>query len=247
MKRLCCLALSLLLLWGCTAAPDRTTAPETTIPETTVPETTVPETTVPAPTAAPRLKAGYYLLPLEEYDPVVMYLELKEDGTGLLSAMGSTVSLTWGPVGVNAEGLTGAPTAEGMRFPTNAEPAYDFVYSETLPEEYQLPQVQPGLYAVSSVGLDGNVSFYGVIDPENGYLDLLPDGTGSLNFGEETYSLTWESGMLELESGAVLSCFYTDLEISGEAPMVTVYNFGAESDINADSIIFRLIEAYEGE
>ena len=88
MKRLLCALLAALLLCGCTAAPAGTTEP-----------------------AGPVLKAGFYLPTAEELEGTLLYIQLREDGTGCTSVMGMTKELTWTPAGAEFGDMTITPPA----------------------------------------------------------------------------------------------------------------------------------------
>ena len=77
MKRLLCVALAILLLCGCTAAPAQTTIPA----------------------EEPVLKAGFYICDEATGRETLVHFCFQEDGTGYLSMLGNKADLTWTPDG----------------------------------------------------------------------------------------------------------------------------------------------------
>lgn len=231
MKKLMAILLLLLLLAGCTGQrPVETTAPPT-------------ETTLPEPTLAYPLRGGFY--PREQAGSgadLYSYLSLNADGTGELSISGSSWDIAWTE---NQILFYGEPlpvtTGEDTVTVTLAGEDHIFRYQgEIMPEGY-FYRVPAGLFVVSSVGVDGDVSFYNTLDPENGYLQVNEDGTGYLDCqyiqGEITideYGIHW--GDLSIP------CIYYDAEESpdGEAMLMMVLT----GDVYI-SVIFRLMPAGE--
>ena len=77
MKRLLCVALAILLLCGCTAAPAQTTISA----------------------EEPVLKAGFYIYDGDMGRETLVHFCFQEDGTGYLSMLGNKADLTWTPDG----------------------------------------------------------------------------------------------------------------------------------------------------
>ena len=86
--------------------------------------------------AAPGLRAGYYVLPLEESDGMPLYFCLEPDGAGYLHAMGQDVPVTWTKDGLEGDFSDGIPTADGLEFPAG-EDTLLLTWSRKLPREYQ--------------------------------------------------------------------------------------------------------------
>ncbi len=223
MKRSLCLLLALVLLCGCSAAPAGTTTPETTVPATTT---------------GPVLKAGYYVPVNEEYAAMLFYIQLLEDGTGTISMMGMVHTLTWSPEGAVCGEMTVFPSADGLVLEDSV--ALDFTYTgDSLPEGFLPDPPGPGVYAVSSVSQDGDLSFYGTLSRSSGYLELKADGTGLLVFDDAEYPFTMDGATAVFDGWQLVLFDLSEADPEGE-PMVMVYVM--DGPIQADSIAFRLLE-----
>ena len=217
MKRLLCVALAILLLCGCTAAPAQTTIPA----------------------EEPVLKAGFYICDEATGRETLVHFCFQEDGTGYLSMLGTKADLTWTPEGT-IQGLlpesvqvTAADDGilwDGVRFRCTGD---------SLPQGYLPDPPAPGVYAVSSVGLDGDVDFYGTLSRENGYLEIREDGTGVLVFDDTEHPFTLDGAGARFDGWSVMLLDMSDRDPEG-APMVMVYIM--DGSINADSIAFRKLE-----
>ena len=109
----------------------------------------------------------------------------------------------------------------------------------TDPGEPELKPLAAGYYIVSSVGSGGGVSFFGTMDPNNGYLLLKEDGTGSMLFDGTEAELTWdeESALWnEREITGMILCYY-DSELGQEECMLALYFMD-----DYTSVIFRPAE-----
>ena len=113
----------------------------------------------------------------------------------------------------------------------------DFI--DSLPEGYIPDPPAPGVYAVSSMGLDGDVEFYGSLSRDNGYLELLEDGTGVLVFDGTEYPFTLEGTTAHFDGWSLVLLDMSGQDTGGE-PMVMVYVMAGP--IEADSIAFRKME-----
>ena len=217
MKRMLCVALALLLLCGCTAAPAQTTVPA----------------------EEPVLKAGFYIYDGDMGSETLVHFYFQEDGTGYLSMLGNKAELTWTPDGTIL-GLIGEPvqvsaTDDGILWDGEKFRAT----GDSLPQGYLPDPPAPGIYGVSSVGRDGDVAFYGGITKENGYLEICEDGTGKLVFDGAEHPFTLDGAMARFDGWSVMLLDMSDRDPDG-APMVMVYIMGGS--INADSIAFRKLE-----
>ncbi len=234
MKRLLCGLLAALMLCGCAAFPVGTTVPVTTIPATTG----VPETTVPA-TTGPVLNAGFYVPVNPDLAAMLFYIQLLEDGSGLFCSMGAPHVAVWTPEGGSCAGMPIVPTADGLIL-DEGEYAFNFNYTgEALPDDYLPTPPAPGVYAVSSMAVDGDVDFYGRLSRDNGYFELKEDGTGVLVFNDTEYPFTMEGATAHFDGWRLTLLDMSDQDTGGE-PMVMVYVM--DGPIRADSIAFRKME-----
>lgn len=218
MKRLLCMALAALMLCGCTAAPA--------------------QTTIPATTASPQLRPGFYVPVNEEYASMLMYIQLVEDGSGMISVMGMPRVLTWEADGAVFGEMELCPTADGLVAVDTVE--LDFTYTgDALPADFLPDPPAPGIYAVSSIGYRGDTEFYGSLSRDNGYLELLEDGTGTLVFRGGTYPFALE-GITAKFDGWVMNLLDMSGQDTGGSAMLVGYTY--DGVIEAESIAFRLLE-----
>ena len=108
----------------------------------------------------------------------------------------------------------------------------------TVPEiiEPAMPTVtglEPGYYLISSVGKDGNISFYGNMHPDNGWLILNGDGTGTFFFEGVEGELTWEEDTIYWQGKTLmgLTARYYDSELDREDVMVMLYFMDPEVSV----------------
>ena len=212
MKRLLCALVAVFLLCGCAAVPAGTTEP-----------------------AGPVLKAGFYLPAAEELSGTLLYIQLRENGTGCMSVLGMTGELTWTPAGAEFGEMTITPTSGGLLADYEA---FEFI-GESLPEGYLPDPPAPGVWVASSVGQDGNVSFYGAPSKENGWFELREDGTGVLVYEDAEYPFTMEGTIARFDGWSVMLMDAGEGLPEGETMAVI---FITEGPIQADSIAFRKLE-----
>ncbi len=86
--------------------------------------------------AAPGLREGYYVLPLEEPEGMPIYFCLESGGTGYLHAMGQDLPVTWTKDGLDGDFSDGVPTAYGLVFPAG-DGTLVMTWRRSLPQEYQ--------------------------------------------------------------------------------------------------------------
>lgn len=255
-----------LLLTGCTngsTAPDSgvttgTTTPLTTIPPTTVPPTTVPPTTV-APTTLPPetepppvLQSGYYILSRMSYSGITLsgesldymryYIYIEDDHTGIMSAMGIEQSFEWNETQLISDGVPIDIIIDGntLTLTDVDDVEISFLYyGSTLPESFTIPALPAGLYVVSSIGENGDVSFFSSLDPANGYLRLEADCTGILYYNGSEVQITCDANYIYAGETSYAYIYYSpDMTPDGEA-MLMFY------DIQGDTfttVILRLAE-----
>lgn len=109
----------------------------------------------------------------------------------------------------------------------------------TDPGEPEPKPLSAGYYIVSSVGSGGNVSFFSSMDPNNGYLLLREDGTGTMLFDGTEADLTWDEASAlwnDREITGMILCYY-DSELDREDRMLVLYFMD-----DYTSVIFRPAE-----
>lgn len=92
----------------------------------------------------------------------------------------------------------------------------------------ELPPVSgltPGYYLISSVGKDGDITFYGTPDPENGFLLLNADGTGTFSFEGVEGALTWEEDAVHWQGQTLMAAamHYYDDALGRDETIVALY------------------------
>lgn len=196
--------------------------------------------TLPEEYTQPVLRPGFYIPEDEEYTSLLLYAELRADGTGEFSIMGQAEPIEWTPTGFFFGDLIVTATEDG--FSTFDTVPMEFTYiGDALPEDYLPDPPAPGVYCVSSVGYNGNTSFYGSYSKDNGYLELLEDGTGTLVFDDESYPFLMV-GMEAAFDGWSLVLMDLGDDGSGDPPLLMGYTTTYDCPIEADSIAFRLLE-----
>lgn len=137
----------------------------------------------------------------------------------------------------SAEAPTQVPTeAPTEEVPQTTAPKEE----EPVSSEPTVSPLQPGYYLISSVGTDGNVSFYSTMDPENGYLELREDGTGTMRFDGAEAELTWDKENVTWNGQALTGVYltYFDSELDRNDSMLVLYFL--EEPV---SVIFRPAQA----
>lgn len=84
---------------------------------------------------------------------------------------------------------------------------------------------QPGYYLVSSVGDHGDVTFFGQLDPQNGYMRLEADGSGKMMYHDVEHALTWDESKIYWGEQTLpyLYTGYQDPELGQDDGFITVY------------------------
>lgn len=253
----------ILLLAGCDTLPEGTIAPETSVPttapvETTVPEATVPETTVPETTEAPtvppettvsrdELRVGYYVLeeasfkgePLDEEVMTVLraYIQIREGHVGSMYFDGAMHHLDWTNRFLLINGEYNPYTLEDDVITLTYEWDYTLVLrhcGDTLPEDYGLSQLEPGLYVLCGVfepnanGMPDGFTGFMFEEPslDDGYILLRPDGTGVFFNGIETSSVDWSGGAIKIMSTVLTHFFLGPEELGDEAVLALQFPTG---------------------
>lgn len=73
-----------------------------------------------------------------------------------------------------------------------------------------------GCFVVSSVSVDGDITFYNTLDPDNGYIELYEDGTGVFFWENTTRSITWDHDSISLGDGERCLATYLPPEKTGD-------------------------------
>lgn len=205
-KKWCCVLMSLALMFGLTGCdlgsgagnrPNRDETQATTAP-------------------LDYLAEGYYVLESGTWQggnlkqeallPLRCYIQIDHHGTGLVSACDVAMILVWDESGIRIEGEYYLYTVgDNVLTLTGDNGILRFRYAgEVLPEMYLPAGPQPGCYVVSAVIREGEREEYATLRTENGYLELLENGTGVLCFDGVTQRLTWDGDGLYTMDGTVL-------------------------------------------
>lgn len=188
----------------------------------------------------PVLLPGFYVPEAEELAGLMCYAELREDGTGVFSVMGQTEPIECEPTKFYFGDLIACATETG--FTMTDVYTYNFRYvGNELPEGYLPDPPAPGIYCISSVGFNGDTSFYGSLSKDNGYLELGEDGTGTLVFAGEAYPFVTVGMEMVFDGWSMVLMSMPDLD-SGDPPLIMGYTTAASCPIEANSIAFRLLE-----
>lgn len=245
-KMLLCILVCLMLLTACSSG--KTGDMQLSQPDATTPEITTPEITTPA---SQRLQPGYYVaekyimgelsIEGEDLDGMRMYLLLEEGGAGRTGLFGATSPLTWDDKQITMEGAKLAYSVENgvlsLIYDVDSITIVFHYVGDQLPEGFTSP-IPVGYFAVSSVGRNGDISFYGTIDPENGYIRIREDNTGEMFFDGQLRSFTLEEGILHFDTEqAAYRYFSADASGDGEAMLMV----GFEGD-TVLTIAFRPAE-----
>lgn len=127
--------------------------------------------------------------------------------------------------GSTGEDTTAAPETTEATAEASAETTVPSATEAAGSPEMELSAAQPGYYLISSVGENGDVTFFGAPDPANGYLKLEEDHTGVLRYGDVEQTLTWDGEMIywgEETLPYVYMCYY-DEELGRDDSMLVVY------------------------
>lgn len=185
----------------------------------------------------PILRPGFYIPVDEEYASLMCYAELREDGTGEFSIMGQTQPIEWEPFKFYLDDLIVCATAEG--FVINDGEAVAFRYmGDTLPDGY-IPDPPAGVYAVSSIGYRGDMTYYNTLTQDNGYLELREDNTGTLVFEDKSWPFVLAGSEAVFDGW---SMFLVDMSAQDTGGPAMVVGYTYDGVIEAESIAFRLLE-----
>lgn len=246
-KKTLCILLCLVVLAGC--APGKKGQMELTQPDGTTPtaQTTILVTTTSA-LQTPRL--GYYVgvrcamgattLDEEVFIAARLYLLLEEGGKGEMGSVSSIFPITWDDkqLTMDEDKMDYFLENDELSLVLDEDITLVMRYvGQELPEAYQTP-IPVGYFAVSSVGRDGDLMFYGTIDPENGYIRIREDGTGEMFFDGQLRAFTLERGILNFETEQALYLF-VDAQTTGDGQALLMVKLDGDEVI---SIAFRPVE-----
>ena len=120
---------------------------------------------------------------------------------------------------------------------SSAESGVEENYDTQGAEKFSYEEAESGFYVVSSVGEDGDVSFYYSLTAENGYIDLEKDGTGVMCLEDEEQELTWDESYLYCDEETIPYLYLSAEEsMDGEAMLMIFFEEGKIS------IILRPVE-----
>lgn len=224
---------AILLFTACYSNNDKQVAP-------TEPTPTVPlQTNAPLVSQEPmpsELRIGYYLLESitqegrtitgQEIDDLKTYLRINGDGTGVMVSSGVTTNLEWNATQLIVDGVVLQVALEDgtLVISPDNNMQMTFVFNgDVLPEAYASAQLEVGYYIVSSVGVNGDVTFYSGTDPNDGYLRLENNGTGVMFFEEEEKPLTWDESFFYIEDESVPYVYSSAEEIGDTEGLLMIY------------------------
>jgi len=105
--------------------------------------------------------------------------------------------------------------------------------TEGMVENMQQSGPKVGYYIASSVMVEGDLEFFGVLEATNGYLLLNEDNTGTMLFDGVEESLTWDDEAIYWcdKTLPCLTISYYDPELGKDDGMVMVYFLEEETSI----------------
>lgn len=100
------------------------------------------------------------------------------------------------------------------------------------------------LFAASSIGIKGDVTFYSTFEPENGYLWVENEDTGVFSFDGKEYMVTWDDKCVYIGDGAIPYLYktYYDSELGREDALLTLYFTEAQTSLALRPIIDEALE-----
>ena len=172
---------------------------------------------------------GYYVYE----DPSILYMKLQgQDGELYVINQPVPIQLRNGRLYANGND-SGPYTYKNnvISFQMN-DMEVELTYQGEMMGDAFKPAVPPaGTYAVSSVGLNGSVNFYGAVTDE--VLTISQDGTGTFVFADQQYAVALRDGVFAVDGEAVGFSYSPD-----EGMLMLLW--GKE---DADTIVLRPIEA----
>lgn len=186
----------------------------------------------------PIFRPGFYIPVDGEYASMLCYAELREDGTGDLSVMGLDMPIKWEATKFYLSDLIACATEEGFVIGEGTPMEFTYI-GDALPDGYLPDPPAPGTYCISSVGWNGDTTFYSSYSRDNGYLELREDNTGTLVFDGESYPFVLVGPEAVFDGWSMLLVDMSAQDTGGPA-MVVGYTY--DGVIKAESIAFRLLE-----
>lgn len=243
MNKLLCLLLILVMLLSLSACGGENPVVEDDPDDENQGETE--EETTEQPDMA--LLSGYYLLYGVEMDGEVVtqdavsqmqsYVLIRDDQTGVIM-MYEEQEFHWddSAITINGEPYIYELTDDLLTLSFGGDlEGFSIIYQyhgDELPEDYG-KTLTSGYFALSSVGVNGNVSFYNTANPENGYVRLKEDGTGTLYYEDTERTFTWDASCLYFEDDTAYYMYYNEA-MTGDEEMLLIYFESSDT-----SLIFR--------
>ena len=144
-----------------------------------------------------------------QLDAMKIHFQFLSDGTGALIFLNAPIALEWTESTITIDGSSQSYTLEDQILTIGDTDSGLIAHycGESLPEGYR-HQLTAGYFVASSLGNYGDVSFYGSMDPKNGYLRLNEDHTGVFYFEGNELSVTWQDCFIYIKEDDAITYMY---------------------------------------